>query len=155
AASIAVLAIFVIESVCNRVRHVRGDAPKGAVETLRDCGAGPLAEDVEELFVVRDVVAHNHLWDATIADDDDKGLLLVEATLLPGYGDKKFNRVVDRATRRTRRLGLDVFPTRIHRHTAIVVLRKSVDVLRFLGDINMSFVGAAPWISWHGQRVPF
>src|SRR6266436_4041057 len=64
AASIVVLTVLVIESVCNRVRYVSGNTTcLGAVHTLRGLNAGELADDVEELFVLRDVIAHNHLWE--------------------------------------------------------------------------------------------
>src|SRR6266705_1287918 len=66
AASIIVLTALVIESVCNRVRYVRGDtARETSVHTLRQLKAEALADDVEELFVLRDVIAHNHVWEAT------------------------------------------------------------------------------------------
>lgn len=157
AASIAILTALVIESVCNRVRYVRGDAArKGAVQTLRELQAGGLADDVEELFVLRDVIAHNHVWEATIADDDTKGLVLVSATKRPGYGDDKFNQTVDLKTRQTRRLHLDVFPNRIHRQTAIVVLQKCVEVLRFLEDKDIRFVGSTdPHVIWRSRPVAF
>ena len=91
--SIAVLVALVIESACNRVRYVLGDADrKSAVQTLTDLSAGGLADDVEELFVLRDAIAHNHIWEATVAGDDTKGLALISATLRAGYGDDKFNR---------------------------------------------------------------
>ena len=126
AASIAVLTVLVIESVCNRVRYVRNDTDrKGTVQTLSELSAGELADEVEELFVLRDVIAHNHVWEATIAEHDSKGLALVAATLRPRYGDEKFARTVDPQTRRTRRLHLDVFPNRIHRQTAVVVLQNA------------------------------
>jgi hypothetical protein len=157
AASIAILAALVIESACNRVRYVRGDVDrKGAVQTLRELQAAGLADDVEEIFVLRDVIAHNHMWEATIADDDVKGLVVVSATKRPGYGDDKFDRVVDLATRRTRRLHLDVFPNRIHRQTAIVALEKCVEVLRFLENSDRSFVGSTdPHVIWRSQPVAF
>jgi hypothetical protein len=157
AASIAILAALVIESVCNRVRYVRGDVDrKGAVQTLRELQAAGLADDVEEIFVLRDVIAHNHMWEATIADDDVKGLVVVSATKRPGYGDDKFDRVVDLATRRTRRLHLDVFPSRIHRQTAIVALEKCVEVLRFLENSDSSFVGGTdPHVIWRSRPVAF
>jgi hypothetical protein len=157
AASIAILAALVIESACNRVRYVRGDVDrKGAVQTLRELQAAGLADDVEEIFVLRDVIAHNHMWEATIADDDVKGLVVVSATKRPGYGDDKFDRVVDLATRRTRRLHLDVFPNRIHRQTAIVALEKCVEVLRFLENSDSSFVGSTdPHVIWRSRPVAF
>ena len=157
AASIAVLTALVIESVCNRVRYVLGDASrKGAVQTLRDLQAGKLADDVEELFVLRDVIAHNHVWEATIADDDMKGLVLISAAMRAGYGDEKFDRTVDLKTRQTRRLHLDVFPNRIHRQTAIVALQKCVEVLRFLEDSDINFLGSTdPHVIWRSQPVAF
>jgi len=157
AASIAILTALVIESVCNRVRYVRGDAGrKGAVQTLRELQGGGLADDVEELFVLRDVIAHNHVWEATIADDDTKGLVLVSATKRPGYGDDKFDRTVDLKTRQTRRLHLDVFPNRIHRQTAVVALQKCVEVLRFLENSDIKFVGGTdPHVIWRSQPVAF
>lgn len=157
AASIAVLAALVIESVCNRVRYVLGDADrKGAVQTLKDLQGGGLADDVEELFVLRDAIAHNHVWEATIADDDTKGLVLISATKRPGYGDDKFDRTVDLETRQTRRLHLDVFPKRIHRQTAIVAVQKCVEVLRFLEKSDIKFVGSTdPHVIWQSQPVAF
>jgi hypothetical protein len=157
AASIAVLAALVVESVCNRVRYVRGDAGrKGAVQTLSELQAGGLADDVEELFVLRDVIAHNHVWEAAIAENDTKGLALLSATKQAGYGDDKFDRTVDLQTRHTRRLHLDVFPNRIHRETAVVVLQKCVEVLRFLENSDIRFVGATdPHVIWQSRPVAF
>ncbi|MBI3805643.1 MAG: hypothetical protein HY282_17980 [Nitrospirae bacterium] len=156
AASIAVLTVIVIESVCNRARHVYGLVDRnGAVQTLRELQAGGLADDVEELFVLRDVIAHNHIWEA-IAEDDTTGLTLVSATKHPSYGDAKFNRTVDLEIRQTRRLHLDIFPARIHRQTAIVVLQKCVEVLRFLENSDTRLVGSTdPHIIWKSRPVAF
>jgi len=155
--SIAILAALAIESVCNRVRYVLGDTDrKEAFQTLReDLGAVELADDVEEVFVVRDAIAHNHLWEATIAENDEKGLDLISATLRPGYGDKKFARIVDTKTRQTRRLHLDVFPNRIHRKTAIVAIQKCAEVLRFLEKKDIRFVSIEPIIVRGSEVVGF
>jgi len=154
--SIAVLVALVIESACNRVRYVLGDADrKSAVQTLTDLSAGGLADDVEELFVLRDAIAHNHIWEATVAGDDTKGLALISATLRAGYGDDKFNRTVDLQTRQTRRLQLDVFPNRIHRKTAIVAIQKCAEVLRFLENKDTKFVSIEPNVVWRSQLVGF
>lgn len=157
AASIAILTALVVESVCNRVRYERGDPDrKGAVQTLRELQAAGLADDVEELFVLRDAIAHNHMWEATIANDETKGLVLVSATKRPGYGDDKFDRTVDLETRQTRRLQLDVFPNRIHRQTAVVAIRKCAEVLRFLEDTNIRFLGYTdPHVVWRSRPMAF
>jgi hypothetical protein len=59
-------------------------------------------------------------------------------------GDPKFRRVVDMKTRTTRRLGLDVFPTRIHRHTAVVSLKQAVRVLRFFEGLDRNIAYLSP-----------
>jgi len=141
-AAIAVLTVLVIESVCNRVRYVRGDAArKGAVHPLRGLKAGGLADDVDELFVLRDVIAHNHLWEATIAADDAKGLALVSATKRSRLTCRQVNGTIKLLVA-VARPHLDVFPARIHRQTAIVALRKCVEVLRFLENSDIRFVGS-------------
>ncbi len=172
AASIAVLTALVIESVCNRVRYVRGDLERTAVQTLKKLPAPDmlprqevedwctrrdgLADDIEELVVLRDVIAHNHLWEAVVAEDAAKGLTLVSATMQPGYGDPKFGRAVDIPTRQTRRLHLDVFPNRIHRQTAVVAIQKCVEVLRFLENHDIRLVGATdPHIVWRSRPMAF
>lgn len=157
AASIAVLAALVIESVCNRTRYVRNDNDrKESAQTLRDLGAVDLADEVEEIFVLRDVIAHNHIWEANIADDDKEGLILLSASKREGYGDAKFDRAVDLETRQTRRLRLDVFPNRVHRQTAVVVIQKCAEVLRFVEKVNFKFLGSAdPYVTWQNRRVAF
>jgi hypothetical protein len=139
------------------VRYERGDPDrKGGVQTLRELQAAGLADDVEEIFVLRDAVAHNHMWEATIAHDETKGLVLVSATKRPGYGDDKFDRTVDLETRQTRRLQLDVFPNRIHRQTAVVAIRKCAEVLRFLEDTDIRFLGYTdPHVVWRSRPMAF
>jgi len=156
AASIIVLGVLVLESVLNRTRYVDKVGAEKPLDTLRRLGAGNLAEDAEELFVLRDVIAHNHLWVATFHWDDQGEMRLDSAEILPGYGDKKFKRVVDPDTRRTRRLGLDVFPTRVHRFTAILVLKKCAEILSFLENSNRHYVYLEPvTVQLETEFIPF
>ena len=70
--------------------------------------------------------------------------LSITAELLEGYGDAKFRDAVDLDKRRTKRMGLDVFPTRIHRATAVAVLRKATEVLRYLEELDNRYVYLDP-----------
>jgi len=158
AASIIVLSIVVVESALNRTRYVRKEHEREhPIDTLSRLGARDIADDAEELFVVRDAIAHNHLWDATFRWDDEVGMRLSSARRLPGYGDKKFERAVDPARRMTKRLGLDVFPTRVHRGTAVVVLKKCVEILQFLESLDRRYVYLSqPWrVKVSSNLVPF
>ena len=69
AISIIALAAFLLEGACGRVRYVSGWNQKqcSPAATLRHFGANDLADRVEEIFVVRDAIAHAHLWTAKIS----------------------------------------------------------------------------------------
>ncbi len=149
---------LVVDSALNRTRYVRNEPKReSAVDTLRRLSAGDLAHEIEEVFVLRDIIAHNHIWTAAMRWDDSSGMALDSAEKLSAYGDDKFNRVVDSGTRATRRLHLDAFPTRIHRATATTVLKKTVEALKFLERLDRRYVYLSqPWHVTRGNKlVPF
>jgi len=158
AISIIALAAFLLEGACGRVRYVSGWNQKqcSPAATLRHFGANDLADRVEEIFVVRDAIAHAHLWTAKISWTENNLRFAQQPVQLPGYGNKKFRRIVDPDSRTTRQLKLDVFPTRIHRRTAIVVLKECAKALQFLESKDRRFVHLAPHdVSFGGKLVPF
>jgi hypothetical protein len=158
AVSVIVLSALVVESALNRTRFIRNeDKREDPVGTLKRLGGVELANDIEEVFVLRDIIAHNHIWTAAIRWDDSGEMALDSAEKLPACGDQKFDRVVDPKTRATRRLKLDAFPNRIHRATAIAVLKKTCEVLKFLEGLDRRYVYLGqPWRVRRGtQLVPF
>jgi hypothetical protein len=156
AASLIVLVAIVLESAVNRTRYIRGEAGRAVpASTIRRLGATELANDVEEIFVVRDVIAHGHIWEASVRWSE-QGMKLDRVERRASFGDKKFDRIVEPATRQTRRLHLDVFPTRIHRGTAIAALKKCAEVLRFLEGLDQRYVYLEPeYVTWESRDVPF
>ena len=86
----------------------------------------PFLGDVDELFVIRDAIAHNHIWHAQFATGRKRWMELPS-------GDHKWQAAVDPDTGTTRRLKLKVQPTMIDRYDVAVVLDK---VLATLGFIN-------------------
>src|SRR6266496_1073377 len=158
AISIIALAAFLLEGACGRARYVSGSDQKrrSAPDTLRHFGGNDLADTVEEIFVVRDAIAHAHLWTARISWAENNLQFAQQPVRLPGYGDKKFKRIVDPSSRTTRQLKLDVFPTRIHRHTAIVVLKECAEALHFLESKDRRFVYLTPqFVRFEGKLMPF
>jgi hypothetical protein len=153
AISIIALTAFVLEGSCGRGRYISGQEQCSAVDTLRNLGNSDLAGRVEEIFVVRDAIAHAHLWSAKISSD----LQFRESpVLLPGYGDRKFERLVDPDSRKTRQLKLDIFPNRIHRATAIVALKEAAKALEFLESKDRNFVYLQPRHVRSGDKfIPF
>ncbi len=147
-ASIIVLSVLLLESMINRTQYVRGEKPPNKPvdfirSTFPDSG---FADKVEELFVTRDVIAHNHLWETRFVWDDQAGMRLISTQLETGYGDKKFERVIDLKERKTKNLGINLFPTRICRQDAITVLKMVFEVLSFLEnqDPNSVYISVQP-----------
>jgi hypothetical protein len=161
AISIITLSAFLVEGACGRARYFKDllavgipalgrclgkrwsavetlrkfdEAPvaEEIEETLREFDETPLAEKIEEIFVVRDAIAHAHLWTSKVAWTENNLKFTGHPVQLPGYGDHKFRRIVDLNSRTTRKLTLDVFPTRIHRGTAIGVLKVCAEALESL-----------------------
>ncbi|HEY7000423.1 MAG TPA: hypothetical protein VH330_01670 [Candidatus Udaeobacter sp.] len=136
AMSIIALAAFLLEGACGRARYCAGldeEAKRwSAAATLREFKENDLAEKIEEIFVVRDAIARAHLWKGKTAWTENDLRFTQLPVQLPGYGDEKFKRLVDLDSRITRKLKLDVFPTRIHRGTAITVLKECVAALESL-----------------------
>jgi len=116
-----------------------------------------MGDRVEEIFVVRDVIAHNQLWAMECGWILDDLQFENKPERLPGYGDRKLERVMNPETRRTRLLNLDVFPTRIHAGTATVVLKECVALFRFLmskAPDRFAFLGAEHVLIGKDQYVP-
>ena len=154
AISVVSLTAFFFEGACGRARYFRGLVAVGIpalghhqwkrcspAETLREFGETALADKIEEIFVVRHAIAHAHLWKAKIDEIDMRFTEL--PTRLPGYGDKNFDRIVDPSSRTTRKLKLDVFPPRIHRGTAIGVLKECAEALQSLESKHKEFLKLA------------
>jgi len=97
---------------------------------------GELRDDLEELFVQRDVLMHGHLWKASIEEDVDASTLrfVTPPVRVAGYGDGKFAKVFDPDTLRSRRLDLNLFPIRIWRRDTWVVLATALDVIEVAGS---------------------
>jgi len=96
AISVIALAAFLLEGACGRARYISASHPKRSTpaSTLRDFGAKTLAEKIEEIFVVRDAIAHAHLWKAKILWTQNDLRFAEPPARVPGYGDTKFDKVV-------------------------------------------------------------
>ena len=125
--AIVALAVFLLESTLNRTRYVRGEDGKriSSTEYFTKISPDPeLAADVEEVFAVRDAIVHNHLWKARTFWDANGSLKFKEPPqLLEGYGDGRLRRVMNPSSRVSYRLGLNLFPERIWRGDAYIILK--------------------------------
>lgn len=149
--SIILLTVIMLESLLARARHFKlqeesCEPYKNVLKFTEEyfkIGSDNL-EILYELFVVRDVIAHNHIWRSTI--NQNGGLSFVnEPSLENVFGDKKFNSVVDLKDRVTKKLRLNVFPTRICKIDAIVLFENAYLILKEIEDISRTYL----YISQH------
>lgn len=71
--SLVVLNVLTLESLIRRTQYLVGKKDiRHPVDFIReefpDCN---IIWSIEELFVIRDVIVHNHVWDAQIVWDDE------------------------------------------------------------------------------------
>lgn len=157
-AAIIILTVLLVESAVARTQYIRGETPlKRPLDFVRAIYPNSGFEDkIEELFVVRDAIAHNHVWEAKFSWDEKVGMKLISAALEEGYGDRKFRRVLDQAKRKTRQLGINLFPTRICREDARIVLKNAVEFLMFLENQDRRYVYISPqYVKFRGNLIPF
>jgi hypothetical protein len=150
-AAIIVLSVLILESAINRVRYFReeeGRDPSAAKYFHTICPDPNLATAVDEVFTARDVIVHNHVWEAQIYWDRRKGMrtemkFFEPPKLREAYGSSRFRKVMDPVTRLSRHLKLNLFPSRIWRQDAYLVLKTIGQALRILeksGHIRLDSV---------------
>lgn len=139
--SICVLSVLCLESYSMRVRHINRNRPfsqtrnvlkflKSLYPTFPNFGA------LAETFILRDLLAHNHLWVIEFLWDDDVGMKLLDAQKDSLRVDHKYKDHVDIGNRKTKQLGLNVFPTRVNRVDVGKVLKTIWDALIYLERQN-------------------
>lgn len=139
--ALTALAVFLLESALNRTRYVRRDkAQRDATKYFAKISPDPeLAADVEELFAARDAVAHNHLWKARTCVYKGRMRFRQPPQLIDGYGNDRLRRVMNPATRLSRRLGLNLFPARIWRRDAYITVKTVGRALKMLESMKREY----------------
>ena len=130
--------------------------PQRPLEFVKQHFEDKLFQRVEEIFVLRDTIAHNHVWEARFFWDEHGKMKLVDAQLVEGYGDKKYGNTVEYTKRKTKILDLNVFPNRICRSDAVTVLKTAFDFLTAMEkQDNNYFNVTALVVKYKGYAIPF
>lgn len=153
------LAMVMFESWIGRVRIDLGataPTPTRApafYDALRAQHVGLL--DVTEAFVLRDVIAHNHIWNVAFEWDPQDGHRLLGLNHVEG-GDNKFKAVADLSTGLSRTHNLHLMPGLIDRTDVKKILDLVVGAMTALCDAGLlmrqALTGHAI-IGTKGQRV--
>jgi hypothetical protein len=125
ATSIILLTVASLESYATRLRYFKGITTASRKFTVGNYIKHVfhdfrLVKAVTEVFVLRDVIFHNHLWEI---DFSWRPVKLQRASLVKDREDKKFADVVNPTTRRTRNLRLHIVPMRVDRRDVIGMCR--------------------------------
>lgn len=120
ASSVILLLVAMFESYVVRLRFVQGSKVPANARTALDVVFAVFPrlrhrKALIDVYVVRDVIFHNHLWEIQYSWGGSPTMVLHAATMHPAFGDRKYTARVNPTTRRTRALGLSVIPTRVDR----------------------------------------
>ncbi|MBX9660285.1 MAG: hypothetical protein K2X00_17135 [Nitrospiraceae bacterium] len=136
-ASIVLLLVAMFESYLVRVRYAhRATVPtamRGALDVLFHIYPRIRCQKaLTDVYVLRDTLFHNHLWEIEFSWGGSPALVLHGASKHPAFGDKKYRARVNMKTRRTKALGLSIIPTRVDRRDARKVFATLWRTLLFL-----------------------
>lgn len=125
-AAIVLLLVAMFESYMSRVRFIQPRQVTSPVRSALDVVRAVFPHlrhmaALEDVYVLRDLLMHSHLWEIEYEYGGPVPMVLKQATLHPGYGDKKFRSRVNMSTYRTRALALSVFPSRVNRRDVLKV----------------------------------
>ncbi len=157
--SVILLSVIFLESMLGRVGYFDSNFKKRKFNALEYFKSIDKEEEYTskliEVFVIRDIIAHNHIWESTV-DWNREGLYhATEPKKLDNYGDYKFNDVVDLKSRKTKELDINVFPTRIYYEDVRIVLKTIVDILKFIERLKGNVFGELMFVDNTGTVIRF
>lgn len=128
AAAGVLLLVAMFESYVSRVRFTQ---PKLVADGTRSAVYVVLSvfpklrhrKALEEVYVLRDLLMHSHLWEIEYEEGGPVPMVLKSAKLHRAYGDEKFRKRVNSTTHRTKALSLSAFPTRVDRRDLLKVFQ--------------------------------
>lgn len=141
-AASVVLLVALLESYTARLRFKRhSEGIDGNVSTPELLGkyfpSLPNKDELIEVFLIRNVLAHNHIWHMDVLNFDVAGASTISTPKDLGFQpNKHYEQVVNVASRSTRLLGLNIIPTSVD----LTDVRKVFDVtwrtLKFMNAQN-------------------
>lgn len=160
--SLVVLLVTVLESYTSRLRFVRSADVVAGGRSTPDLLAEyfpslPTKEELVEVFLARNAVAHNHLWHLDISDFKEAGSpTLANPKELGFQTNKHYEQVVDFGTRRTRKVGLNISPTAVDRTDVQKVFEVVWRTLTFMNAQDFSHTPlAGSTVGYRGKYRQF
>jgi len=149
-ASIVSLTAFCIESLLNNLKYHKKAHDRFVLEFFKReySSYSDLAENLNELFTLRNVIAHNHIWKMEYDFDDNYTEVNIEKELQNGYGNQAFHNTIDSNNKVTKKLRLRIIPTRVGLKEAkqsILILKQFSDFLdeqklRYISNPHFKYI---------------
>ncbi len=132
--SIVSLISFCIESFLNNLKYHKKCSDRIALNFFRREYDQyiDLAEDLNELFTLRNVIAHNYIWEINYNFDNQYNETNIKKELQDGYGNQAFDNTIDGINKVTKKLSFRIIPTRIgskESKKALLILKRFSDFL--------------------------
>jgi hypothetical protein len=160
AASIILLLAVVVESMVARDRHFNkkavGKQGLPVPEYMKEVHRFRSYQRLSELFVLRDAIAHNHVWLLNYLWSEGKRRKLTSAVRTTWSGNRRLEKRLNPNTFRTKVLRANVIPDRMDRKDVYAALAVSLSVLAVLAKRGANPVTVTNSIvGFKGQLVPF
>lgn len=141
AASVILLLVAMLESYVVRMRYIQRPAVPQKLRTAIDVLLHVYPrlrhrKALTDVYVARDAIFHNHLWEIEYSWGSSPSMVLHGAVKDPAFGDTKYLARVNTNTRRTKALGISVIPTRVDRRDVKKVFQTVWKTLLFLEQKN-------------------
>ena len=146
--SIIVLSVLIVESYLNRIKYLEKNKSKNLKFFENKFGKeNPhLYKKLIEIYILRDLIVHNHIWLSSYEYDDNYNEIKIYQKLLNGYGSKrgkkgdwKYNLYVNKKTKKTKCLELNVNPIKINTKDVKIVLKVLKELFELFDNTNPSY----------------
>lgn len=159
--SIIILLILFIESSLNRIRYLKKDK----IDNLKFFSSRfmhnpDLVKKLYEIYVLRDLIVHNHIWRISYEFDNNYNEIKIYQKLLEGYGDKrpdkKYIDYVNKRKKITKTLKLNINPIKINKTDVIKVFMFVSELFKFLEAQDKSYLPLSNFhFKYRGKYLTF
>ena len=146
AVSIITLSVLTVESALNRIRYLEKSKEENLEFFKNKFSNKKLYDKLVEIYVIRDLVVHNHIWRIRYTFDESYNETKIYQKLLEGYGSKKgksgdwkYNHYVNKRTKTTKNLKVNVNPIKLGTNDVKIVLNVLKDLFEFFDSTNLSY----------------
>ncbi len=141
ATSIVLLLVAMFESYVMRSRYINRENQPITRSTVvsyleKVCPQIDSFVEIIEIFILRDLIFHNHLWEIDFSWQEEPAMVMHGAQKDPASGDNKYERFVDQTSRKTKKLELNAVPIKVDRTDVFKVFSQLWNALICLENQN-------------------